>query len=376
MESIKLYARINELRAQALAVPEDAADRADQLMEIQGRISEATAQLGVALESENEAREAMQAAAAPVGGGTRPRSLTEMAFGMRSEFTGIQPGFKAAVTIPAGPDLVDPTIPGFPDLPRGFADTLMQASTTGAVQYLRRGAKTNAAAQWASGNKAESAYVWTEHTAPLAWIAHHAPISKTQASDWGQLDGIIRGEMMIGLAQAKSAAALTAAEASGVTGIINTVGIQTHTVASGDNAYDAIRRMVTKVYLTSGFYPTHVAVSPQVNEELDLLKDDNKQYLQVKIGNKVWSLEIVEDNGLTIVDDVDTTHYGAMVYANVGATWYTKESDNVEMGLVNAQFIQNAYTLLAEGRHALAVRFPDAFCYCEDAIPEVASAVS
>jgi hypothetical protein len=74
---------------------------------------------------------------------------------------------------------------------------------------------------------------------------------------------------------------------------------------------------------------------------------------------------------MTVVDLATTSHYGALVYASVGATWYTKETDNVEIGLINAQFIQNAYTLLAEGRNALAVRFPDAFCYCADAITAV-----
>ncbi|HZL05850.1 MAG TPA: phage major capsid protein, partial [Coriobacteriia bacterium] len=351
-------------------VPQNAVNREDRIFRLDGRIEELQNQLAGALAAESNARTDSRG---QIVGGNFRTSATEQAFGPRADFPGIQPGFKAAITIPTGPAVTDPSMPKMPDSPRGFADTLNQAPTSGSLTYLRRGAKTNAAAQWdGTGTKPESDFVWTEHTAPLAWIAHHVPITKTQASDWNELDTMIRGEMMIGLAQAKSEAALVGANASGITGVLNTVGIQTHTVAATDNVYDAIRRMVTKVVLTSGFRPTHVAMSPQVKEELDLLKSTvDDHYLVINVGNEVWNLEVVEDVNLTTVDLATTSHYGCIVYAAVGGTWYTKETDNIEVGLVNAQFIQNAYTLLAEGRNALAVRFPDAFVYCADAITAV-----
>ena len=278
---------------------------------------------------------------------------TEQAFGSREAFRGVTAGFRAAITIPSrraltipsGPIIVDTTIPAFADYPRGFADTLIQAPTAGSVTFLRRGVRTNNAAQWASGEKAESSYEWAEATAPLTWIAHHTPISKTEASDWDQLDAIVRNELMIGLAQAKSVAALVGTNAAGIVGVTNTLGTQPYTAstvpdADGnvDNVYDSIRRMATKVFLVSGFRPTHVAMSPQVKEQLDLLKGEDGHYLIISVGTKVWGLEIVEDVGLTTVDD-GATHNGAIVYANIGATWYTKETDNVEIGLVDDQFI-------------------------------------
>lgn len=373
MRSIMLFNKIKALKAEMSSVPSDAENRSEQLAIIQGQIVALESELEDALKAEDEARDAVMQTATLVGGVQPAASITEMAFGPRASFEGLEEGFRAAITIPAAPAVTDPTIPMFPDYPRGFADTLTQATTAGAVTYLRRGAKTNAAAQWASGSKAESAYAWTTQTAPLTWIAHHAPISKTQASDWGQLDAIVRSEMMVGLAQTKSRQALVGANASGITGVTNTVGILTHAQASGDNVYDSIRRMATKVLLTSGFFPTHVAMSPQVKESLDLLKGSDGHYLAINVGNQVWSLQIVEDTGLTYVDTAPTpqVHNGAIVYTSVGATWYTKETDNVEMGLVANQFVENAYTLLAEGRNAMAVRFPDAFCYCVDAIPAV-----
>lgn len=371
--SIQLYAEINALKADQAAVPDDAPDRHERLFTIQGRLNALNDQLGEALQAEADSR-------ASFGGrvdGSHALTPTMQLLGTRASFKGIQPGFRAAVTIPANPGVTDPTVPAFGVAPRGFADTLQQGTTDGNVAYLRRGAKINAAAQWkdADGDKPESSYVWTEQNAPLAWIAHHTPITKTEASDWGMLDNTIRGELLLGLAQAKSAACLTGANPAGITGITNTVGIQTHTVAVGDNIYDAIRRMVTKVRIVSGFPATHVALSPQLGETLDLLKDDNKAYLKVKDGGRVWTLEVVEDLGLAIHDPAaGVTHHGMIVYSNYGATLLTKERDNVEMGLVDDQFIKNAYTLLAEGRYALQVRYPDAFCYCEDAIAPVADA--
>lgn len=372
----EIHNLISTLKQQQLKLEAErpSASRDAELFRLDGRIQELDRELAQAIGADGDAR-------AHFGGkvvsGARGHDLSTAVLGPRSQFTGIQPGFRAAVTIPANPGVVDPTVPGFGDVPRGFADTLQQGTTVGQVTYLRRGARTNAAAQWATGTKAESTYEWTEEAAPLTWIAHHVPVSKTQASDWGQLDTTIRGELMTGLAQRLSIEALVGANASGITGITNTLNIQEHTIATGDNAYDAIRRMATAVYVNSGFQPTHVAMSPQVAETLDLLKDNTEAYLQVKENGRVWNLEVVEDLGLAIYDTVPVTpvtHHGMIVYSSLGATVLTAETDSIEIGLVNDQFIQNAYTLLAEGRHAFAVRFPDAFCYCKDAIIAVPDA--
>ena len=373
--SVQLWNEIRKLQDQQAAVPQNARDREERIFRLDGRIEELQNALSSALAAEDAGRVMPDGR---VVSGSDPLNLTTQALGFRSSFTGIKPGFRSAITVPTGPNVVDPTVPAFADVPRSFADTITQAPTEGSVTYLRRGARINAAAQWSDGSgKPESTFVWTEHSAPLAWVAHHVPVAKTQASDWGQLDAIIRGEMMLGLKQATARELLVGTNASGITGILNTVGIQTHTIAATDNLYDAIRRMVTKVYVTSGFRPTHVAMAPQVEEVLDLLKDDNKAYLQVKAAGKVWSLEVVTDAALAVHDEVaGETHYGCLVYAAQGSTLYVKETDSIEIGLVDDQFINNAYTLLAEGRYAFAVRFPDAFCYCEDAIAAVTDASS
>lgn len=369
--SIEVYNDIASMKAEQrrLSAQKPSASRDQALFRLDGKIEQADQELKQAIAEEDRARGTFSRGTI-VSRADIADSIAAQVLGPRSEFKGLVPGFRAAVTVPAGPTVPDPTVPGFPDLPRGFADTLPQATTTGSVNYLRRGAKTNAAAQWDGVSaKPESSYEWTEELAALAYIAHHVPIAKAQASDYGQLEATIRGEMLLGLAQAKSREALVGANPSGIVGVLNTLGIIEHTIDTGDNVYDAIRRMVTKVYVTSGFRPTAVAMAPQVREALDLLKSSvDEHYLAVNVGDEVWRLEVVEDLALAVVDELEAVHYGMVVYAPAGATWFTKEQDAIEIGLVNDQFVKNAYTLLAEGRHALAVRFPDAFCYCADAI--------
>ena len=373
--SVQLWNENRQLQDQQAAVPQNARDREERIFRLDGRIEEGQNRLSATLAAEDNARVMPDGTLVSLND---PNSLSVQALGPRSSFTGLKPGFRGAITVPTGPTVVDPTVPGFGELPRGFAETLMQAPTDAGVTYLRRGARINAASQWSDGSdKPESTYTWTEQSAPLAWIPHHVPIAKTQASDWGQLDSIIRGEMMLGLRAAKSREALVGANPSGLTGVLNTPGIQVHTLAAGDNAYDAIRRMATRVFVVSGFPPSHVAVSPEVDEALDLLKDENKAYLKVKAAGRVWQLEIVLDAGLAVHDPAEgLTHHGVLVYSNIGATFHTKETDSIEVGLVGDQFINNAYTLLAEGRFALSVRYPDAFCYMQDAIASVADASS
>jgi len=130
--------------------------------------------------------------------------------------------------------------------------------------------------------------------------------------------------MMVGLAQAKSREALVGSNAEGIVGILNTEGILTYDPEidgkEDDTVYDSIRRMLTKVHVTSGFASTHVAMSPQVKEELDLLKGDDGHYLAINVNGQVWNLEVVLDVNLALIDEQDTVHNGVIVYSPIGAT--------------------------------------------------------
>ena len=81
----------------------------------------------------------------------------------------------------------------------------------------------------------------------------------------------------------------------------------------------------------------------------------------------------VEDQSLTIsttteVEEapVTTTKEAAIVYFNGLIAYKSADQDMVEIGLTGNQFIQNAYTLLAEGTGLLRIDCPASICYCAD----------
>lgn len=371
--SIQIHNRINELRREQAAIPADADNRAELLSTLQGQLNELDVQLADALEAEDQARNAIQPTLTLVGG---RQSVGNRALGSSEAFDGIDVGFRNTVTLPT-PEETDYVVPAFGDVPRGFVDTILGGTAKGTLNYFRRGAKTNAAAAWGGvgTDKAASSYAWTQVAAIEETIAHHVPVAKPALQDYGDLDGIINNELVVGLDQAKANAALNGTNSSGIVGILNTVGILTYTKAGDDNVYDSIRKMVTKVYLTSGFRPTHVAVAPQVMETMDLLKTTDGQYLRINSGGRVWSLEVVEDINLVKITEtgttpshVVTTHYGVVVYYSGGASFKTVHGGAVTVGVIANQFIQNAVTMLAEGTYVLKVPYPDAFCYMVDGI--------
>ena len=76
-------------------------------------------------------------------------------------------------------------------------------------------------------------------------------------------------------------------------------------------------------------------------------------------------MTIVEDENVvvsTTSEGTTTTADYMMVYFSGGCSLNVADEDQVDVGLIANQFIQNAYTLLAEGTYALKVPFPKAFC--------------
>ena len=62
--------------------------------------------------------------------------------------------------------------------------------------------------------------------------------------------------------------------------------------------------------------------------------------------------------------DGDNPAESALVYYAGGASWDIADPQEVTVGLINSQLIQNEYTILAELTAALRVDMPAAFCYC------------
>jgi len=356
-------------------------ERIEDARRLEGRIAELDEMMMDAAKAEEELR--ARAAAGAVVSGRRPCNLTERLIGFRDEFNGIEEGFRNTATIVSigDPTIEETSVPGWGESPwYTFAGTLAQGVTDGDVKFLRRKTRTNSAATWtpnqeSPSEKAQSYYEWEKATAQLEIVAHHVPIEKPTLKRYGELMSIIENELTIGKAEVLDAKCLSGNTATGIVGVLNTSGLQTHTRAqTGEHAVDAIRKMVTKCINISRMYPDYVAVAPQVKEAIDLLKDDNGSYLTIMTNGRVWNLPLIEDVNLVIdttAGGTTTRHYGAVVYCHRAATLFSTGEDALEVGYIDKQFTKNQLSLLLEGEHALKVAIPDAFVYCQDAIDSV-----
>lgn len=254
------------------------------------------------------------------------------------------------------------------EMPTGVIDVISRGTTDSNMEYLVPKSFTNNAAEWTPGTvKTESDEAWDKDEASLFTLAHHMPISKHTAFHYGQLESIIKNDLMYGLKMKEADALLNLDSSASKKGILKKTGIQTYENAAGDTVVDSIRKMKTKSWMATGMMPTHLAVHPMVTEHLDLMKDANQRYMLINVNGKVWGLPVVEDVNL-VTDPSSDAKYGALMFNANAATWYTSEANALSVGFVNDQFTRNEYTLLAEGEHLITVQRPKSFVYMADAL--------
>lgn len=368
--------------AAALAASDDStvADKArEDMLRLGGRIDAMEEQLDSALAEEA----AMRAdGCVPLVRAAAPKRMTIAAkvLGTSAGFAGFEPG--RSVSVPMDQLSIDVNEIGTPvttdtGLPTydltglsPFLATLRQGMCDGDVRYMQAAKLDNNAKGWkrSSGEqKAKSGIVWTPATANLETVAHWIPIAKQSARRYRDLETAINNELMDGLHIACDAKALKGSETGGIVGVLNNDAIQTYTAKEGDKLTDHARRMITKSLMATGIHPDHIAVHPVVKEDMDLIKDDNNQYLALTINGTTWGLPVVEDVNM-FTQSNDKTNYGMLSYWGGAATWLTADTAEVTVGLVDKQLIENSYTLLAESSHALKVVYPESFVYMAAAI--------
>ena len=342
------------------------ADNLDEARRCEGELRALDRQIEDTISFEDDER--ARAAKNPVG--SEKQTFGEKVLGAENAFRGIDVGFEAKVDIKDAvsgldtPQIYKRDLPGPVAPPTGFLSTLPKGKTDGDEHFFLTPELTNNAATWTSGNKPESAIEWEEATAPIETVAHHMPILKQTARRYKQLENIIGSSLMLGLDLVADYKALRGKNSNGITGVTETDGILLHTMQQGKNIKDTIQTMARKVRVSSGLAANYVCLSPRAIEELQQTKDEEGRYLfpDIANGGKVNGLTIVEDINMTTADGKET----ALVYYAQGASWDIADQEEVTVGLVGNQFIQNAYTLLAEFTAALAVQIPAAFCYCGD----------
>ncbi len=262
-----------------------------------------------------------------------------------------------------------------------------------------------------SATKAQVIYAWKDAVANKETIAGYVPVSKDTLMDYDELLDIIEHDLLLDLDAKTNAKYWNGNSGTGIKGIENTVGIQafethmggryfdairmmrtkvmtgsrrvpTHVCVSpevreaidlgiqafethmGGRYFDAIRMMRTKVMTGSRRVPTHVCVSPEVREAIDLYKTETGLY-QTLGSDVYWGMKVIEDEscpGILVYDS-----FAARRRAIHGGT-------TVELGYYNDQFIKNELSILAEHTKALQVRYPDAFCLAKKADLDQAAA--
>ena len=334
---------------------------------IEGRLSECRDMLVAEAKRVSDENEMLvRAQAAP-----KAETFIEKVLGPSNAFTGIEPGWKVTVDTsyaPASlpiPEKYDTNLPGAVRLPVGIVSTLPQAQTNEAEHYFQQPAMDNKAAAWTEGTKAQSGLEWPLAVANLETIAHFIPVPKLAVRRYRNLESTISGALLMGLEQVKDAHVVKGSNASGIVGIANQTGIQTYTKAQGEDIYDVIVKMAAKVRVKSGFAPDCVAMPTSVWAAIKTAKGQDGHYLYAETvqNGTIDGLRVVIDENLATASGGTITN-AIMVYFSGAAQFLVADPDEVTIGLVDKQFIQNAYTLLAEGTYALKVPIPAGFCYC------------
>lgn len=327
------------------------------------------------------------------------RTIGEMALGSREEFNGIEPGWKAKVmaaavtaakmtnkaTVLSTPLTIDTDLPGLIRPPMGFLDTIPRGTTNGDEKYFLPPVLTNAAAAWVTGSttaKPESSIEWTEHTSNLETIAHWIPIHKQMVRRYGTLENQISNALMLGLEMRRAEYVLKRDNTNGIIGALNFPGILEFEKATADNIVDTLADMALRCRIASGYSPNYCALSPNAIRAIAKLKDKEDRYLfpNFKAGDTIpgTNMVAVEDQNMTITTvtpdsdgdgpntETTTITEGALVYFNGVCSYKVADQDQIEIGLTDKQFINNAYTLLGEGTGLLRIDNPAALCYCAD----------
>lgn len=338
---------------------------------VSGKLAEAREMLMAEANRVQAENAELRASAESVAAAEHAATFAELVLGPRDAFQGVEPGWRATVDAsyaPASlptPEKRDLELPGAVALPMGVIDTLPKGLTDADERYFQMPDFTNNAAIWTSGDKAESMIEWPEAIAHLETIAHHMPIPKLAARRYRTLENTVSGALMLGLAVRKDAHVVAGNNSNGIVGLVNQPGILTHAQASGENLYDTVVTMAARCKVASGLAPNCVAMPTALVTSLKKAKGADGHYLYDEIvkNGTIDGLQIVPDENLAVTDGGTTTN-GVLVYFSAAAQFNTADPDELTIGLVGNQFIQNAYTLLAEGTHALKLPFPKAVCYC------------
>lgn len=227
--------------------------------------------------------------------------------------------------------------------------------TTGADVVTQRNAGDT---DWST--KPDSTITFTPVQFPVATIAHHITVHRQVLEDEPRLRSFIEGRMVDGVMYKEDSEMLFGAGgAEKITGIFNTVGVQTYAGLWSDKKSVQVRRAATQAFLAE-YEPTGVVVHPTDFEEIEVEETNDGAFrvaVSVAIGaeKRLWRMNVVETTAMT----ADSFLVGAF---GMGAMVYDRELVSVQASSEHGtNFTQNLVTMLCEERVALEVSRPESF---------------
>jgi HK97 family phage major capsid protein len=259
----------------------------------------------------------------------------------------------------------------------------VQNTTAAVIEYFRVTGFTNNASpvpernagNTGFGAKPQSNLEFTGEQASVRTIAHWEAAHRNALRDEPQLRGLIENELLYGLRLVEDDQILNGTgTGQDLLGIRNVPGIQEYAWSEGsagppaDNKADAIRRAMT-LALLAYYEPTGVVLHDGDWEDIELLKDDNGQYLMavsIAVGGeqRVWRAPVVTTPAMD-------EGFGLVGAFGIGAQLYDREEGSIRIAEQHSTFfVENAIVVLAEESLALATKRPEAFVEIEfDAAP-------
>lgn len=249
---------------------------------------------------------------------------------------------------------------------------------TDSVEFIiDNGVETNNAAvvpEYASGNfglKPESDFSVGFGTATIKTIATYIRASRQILADAPRLRAMIDNRLTR-FVRTTLEAQVVAGDGTGnnFLGLLNTTGTLARehrdTANRGladDTIADTLKRAITDLSI-EGYEPDVILVHPYVAEELELLKDGNKQYLQIydEVSQNIWRVPVKANIRIPV---------GVAIVGNlsVAATLFDRQQVEIRVGEPGDLFLRNAVAILAELRAGFAVTVPKALVFV-DLIPD------
>lgn len=245
-------------------------------------------------------------------------------------------------------------------------DLITTLTTTGdTIEYVREGAHTNAAATVAeatattgtSGEKPESAMIFSVVTETIKTLAHWIPATRRALSDAPQIRGIIDSFLRYGLQELLEAQIISGGgTGEDFTGVLNTSG--TTAQAWDTDILTTTRKARTKVRLTGRATPTAYVFHPNDWQTIDLLQDAELRYFfggpSVMGTPRLWGLPVVEVEGMT-------EGTGVVADWRLAVLWDREQTNILVSDSHDNFFIRNLIAILAEMRCGFGLLRPSAF---------------